>query len=243
MRCSRDVSVRNYSMQTGESLFINRITRNCKPIKDLFVSAFSNYKQYNFEHRNTWVLNVKDSSRYLYPTREEDVTEWMQKNSYSYELYVAPGRAKNTYYLMQKDLELYFNIKASVEKRMIKCLVLIRTSKEDKLRTRGDLAKTNFIRKNDDPFQYLYNQPLGKLVQRLNAESLYLQLPTPVINATNYQGNIDISLKSEDFTLLHLERLRNQLNKYDLDLIETDWLCDVLVLTELPNNDMAIKEE
>jgi hypothetical protein len=103
------------------------------------------------------------------------------------------------------------------------CLVLVRTSDNDKLKSK-QIAFVN----NADAFSLsINNSSIQLLVSQLNH---YLQhLNKPVVDETGYKGNVDINL---DAKLSSVDDLRKALKVYDLDLIEKKQDIEVLVIRD-----------
>ncbi|WP_164735361.1 TlpA family protein disulfide reductase [Pseudoflavitalea rhizosphaerae] len=113
--------------------------------------------------------------------------------------------------IMIQDLDRYFNIRSSVEKKQIKCLSLIRTSSKEKF-------KAKFEIRIPDP----QNDPEDVKVRSITSTSfveLLNNLIDPiVVDKTNYYGKIDLDIKMNK--KYSLKELKIILNRYDLDLIE-----------------------
>ena len=124
---------------------------------------------------------------------------------------------------MLDDLNKYSGFYGRVEKRKVKCFVLVRTNSIDKIKTKG--AKFD-DKLSYDTKQYMKNGPMSRLVLRLNKIE---NIKMPVIDGTGYKGNIDIELPG-DFN--NINELRKKLKQYNLDLIESERSIDMFVLTE-----------
>jgi hypothetical protein len=135
---------------------------------------------------------------------------------------------------MQQELKRYFSIAVQNKKQLVKCLVLKRTSGIDKLRSKGGNRKTNLW--SIDSVFNATNIGFDEFVQVLKISMDYNSTSTPFINATNYVGKIDIKIKNAISPILDIPSLRKELRKYDLDLVEENWLTDVLVINEKKKN-------
>jgi thiol-disulfide isomerase/thioredoxin len=210
----------------------NKISCTNSSIFQLFQRAFTEGNKYNFESSNTIILDVKDNWKFTYPKDIDQWGEWLKSNAYYYELLVPPARAFELYKIMQKDLLRYFDVDARVEKRKIKCLLLVSNGSLDKLKTKGGKPALNFYRMNDDSVQYLKNQSFEQIESWL--VRMGYGLNTPVINLVKFTGNVDFEIKStvlrqEPF---NLSSLRAVLQQYGLDLVERLYLTDVLVISD-----------
>lgn len=211
-------------------------------ILDLFQFAYNesfNDSFFGFRDHGRTILKVRDETKYkLLPG--VNFEEWRGKYGYYYHAILPEYLETKRYKIMQEDLHRYFNLTAKVEKRKVKCLTLTRTSKIDKLKTKGgEPALTLFsieVNSADDnpvfgPVRYLRNQPFEKLRRQIENFCSY-HFKVMFADSTYYKGNIDFEMKESELNQMTLHDLRRILRKYDLDLIEKEVLLDVLVLAE-----------
>lgn len=210
----------------------NMIYADNIPISTLIDIAFSERNKYNFEHSNSVILNVQDPSRFSPPKDNNKFDEWLKSNPlYCYRLLVPPSEKKELFVIMQQDLKRYFNIDVKIKKKLIKCLVLKRTSPVDKLKSKGGRVQNNFS--SIDPKLYAINTNFEEFVEKLKIDINYNNsIATPFINATNYKGKIDININNVLSPILDIPALRNELQKYNLNLVSEDYLTDVLIINE-----------
>jgi len=217
-----------------DSVTITLINRS---IKSLYAFGLGR-GEYQFLIPNRVVLEIRDSSVYSivssfnFETGKNaygiEYTEWAKENSYCYELKVPYSMRQKKFEIMEQDLNRYFGYKYDIEgkreKKTVKCLVLVRTSKEDKMATKGGTSNSE-----ENAFSFvLKNKPLNFLVQRFTM--YYFQhLPTPVINEANYAGNVDINLNCK---LSNLQDVNKELAKYGLQFIEAERSIDMIVIRD-----------
>jgi thiol-disulfide isomerase/thioredoxin len=213
--------------QTNTTITPNQIHISSASIKTLYCMAFSKKHQYNLP-QNTVILEVKDAFKYSYPKDANEFDEWARGNRYFYDLFVPTSKSDKLYQFMQQDLIRYFDAEGRIEKRKIKCLVLVRTTNHDKIRTKGGKTNTNLW--SPDSLWHFRNYNLKDFVSQLQETFMDNPLPTPFIDGTQYKGNVDIEIDKNN--LGSLSSLRSELKKYDLDLVEKDWVTDVLVIRE-----------
>ncbi len=199
--------------------------------------GFTNEKYGLFRPGRT-VIETKDSSKYIEPKNlsDYDFQVWLKSNFYWYQCTVPKGKPYGLYSLMKEDLDRAFHLNAGIEKRPVRCLVLVRTSNKDKIRTKGRKPVDTFFRGGELGEDYgltrvLINQPFSKLSKRLTGLIEY-GLKRPFVDQTGYSGNIDVRFKADRLDQFTLAKLRNALSDYDLDLVERDIGLDVLVLKE-----------
>lgn len=206
-------------------------------IKGLFSYALGR-GEYPFLNSNRVILEVKDSSLRRIITGPVGVKkegdglaswlEWDAKNKYSYQLRVPGLLSDKKFEIMEQDLKRYFcnlyDIEVIREKRMVKCLVLVRTSEDDRLATKGgqpDIVTNSFTFK-------MTNQYLWKMIQRFY--TYYFQLlPTPVIDESGYLGRVDIELTCN---LSKVEDVNKELNRYGLKFVELERPLDMVIIKD-----------
>jgi thiol-disulfide isomerase/thioredoxin len=207
-------------------------------IADLYLQAYDGLTdhQYKLMEPGRLVLEVKDSDKYVTKAHGEAFVEWQEKNLFGYQISVPDDAKINIYQLMIQDLNRYFKVKSGIQQRMVKCLVLIRTSQNDKLKTKGGIEKDSFyhVQKRAmpiGPIRYLTNKPFTIFADRLKtmSEHGFHQL---FRDSTGYIGNVDIKMDGEVLDHLNMITFKKELNKYDLDLVERECFLDVLVLKD-----------
>lgn len=188
----------------------------------LFAFAWGNE---NYSITNNRVsIEVADPSKMTSELEGQEFRDWLRTNSRTYELVLPPHLSKSVFEIMRTDMARFFpQYHAGLEKRKTRCLVLIRTSDKDKIKSQGGEPALNY-----DAFgTVMTNVKINRLTAQLN---FYLQhLPTPVIDETAYTGEVDLNLQA-DFT--DIPAFRKQLQKYDLDLIEKEIEIDILVIKD-----------
>jgi len=124
----------------------------------------------------------------------------------------------------------YFDVKAKIEKRKIKCLSLIKISDHSKKKSynnKYDRAEHLLV----DSLLYTSYHSMKEFVESLKYIFLGKHSKYPLVDETGYIGDIDIRIKSsvldEEFTF---PSLRTELNEYGLDIVEKKKKLDVLVI-------------
>jgi uncharacterized protein (TIGR03435 family) len=224
----------------------SRISAGCYTIQDLYKVAFDGLtgNKYMFYRRPVLMfLEVKDSSRYINPFKDADSynttvesNEWVEQNTYTYQILLPEDKKDKMYKTMKEDLDLYFDVTVEMYKRKTKCLVLVRTSKKNKLRTRGGEEKYIIPNReinstSQDSIWGFRNIPYKKGLARLSA-LIEFNFKKPFIDSTGLDGNIDFLLPGEMTETTNINEFKKELKKYDLNLVERDVVIDVLVLKE-----------
>ncbi|MBH2005193.1 MAG: redoxin domain-containing protein [Sphingobacteriia bacterium] len=183
---------------------------------------------------NRTILNFKDTTiSFTLPLKDPAaMRQWQLDNSHCYEL-ILPGynreragmiKQPELYKAMQQDLDRYFPIQAKIEVRRVKCLVLVRTSKQLKVVSKGGDA---FSQK--DAYSYtLRNASWSDFLHQLRF--YYMQFDKrPMLDETGLTGNVDMELQADMFKW---ESVAKGLRKYGLDIIEAERDIEMLVLSD-----------
>lgn len=142
-----------------------------------------------------------------------------RENLYSYELIVPEHKADSLYHFMLADLNRYSGYSATIQKIPTDCLILIRTSETDKLKSKGGPSRNTFPK----PASVLCNNPIQHMVTRLNES---LPPDELIIDETGYTGKVDIEIKGTT----DLAELRKELSRYDLDIVRARRDLDIFVI-------------
>jgi thiol-disulfide isomerase/thioredoxin len=210
------------------SLIPNHIQFNRVEAINLFAKAFGEGGKYDFNPRNSIVLEVKDTAMFVAPKNIDAFNKWSEKYSYCYELMVPPSKASLLYKFMQQDLERYFGVKARIEKRKVRCIVIVRTGKKNKIKTKGGKSETY----QKDQQWYFQNVSINDFILELRVIADNKPCPEPIIDNTDYKGNVDIAMDASLIKNFNIATLRKSLQKFGLDVKEEIWPTTVLVIKE-----------
>ncbi len=199
-------------------------------ILDLFKFALSKGDYWKFRSKNEVVLNIKAPNTFDI-SGNADIDDWIAKYYFIYDLLLPGSRANKLYSIMQQDLERFFEVKAAIQRRKIKCLALIRTSKKDKL---VFISKKSEILRKGIIADSLWGEWNGKMNDFIISLNMLLSKKNnlSVVNETGYSKQISIALNKEKAYSENIDLIRSELKKYDLDLIEKYSVQDVLVIKE-----------
>lgn len=155
-----------------------------------------------------------------------DALAWMEEGNhvFGYELIAPPSY--DPYQLMREDLRRYFpHIEVTVETQSRKVLALIRQEGRDFPPSAG---KPRSYQSSPMGVR-MTNYPLQGFVYHLNA-AFWRASPTPIINLTGIDYPVDLQL---DAPLANYDKLRLELQKNGLDLIEREEEIKILVLKKI----------
>ncbi|SIT97722.1 Thiol-disulfide isomerase or thioredoxin [Epilithonimonas bovis DSM 19482] len=193
------------------------------PLNDIYYAlAYEIFQQkyndfYSEKRMLLQVSNVADVKPQIDSERKFD-----DNSLYSYEMAVPYSDADSLYTNMLSGLNSYTNFTATIEKRKIKCLRLVRTASQDRIATKGGSRVSAFY-KNPS---VLRNAPLQHMINMLNGDNTITDLP--VVDETGYTGNVDITMPA----VSNLAALRKELSRYGLDLLEGEQLLNMLVVRD-----------
>jgi thiol-disulfide isomerase/thioredoxin len=212
-----------------------RITAINQSIANLYSVAIGHF-QWEFLMPNRQKVEIKDSLLYYKCTgqfmrtkkyvEDDEWVAWSKDYAVCYELKVPENMIQKRFDIMLNELNTCFgalyNIEGKMEKRKVKALVLKRTTKEDKLKTKG----INKPYQQNAYFYGLYNEPFSYFTGDLRQ---YYQLSYALIDETGYQGNVDLELNCK---LSDLQQLNKELAKYGLTFAEEERDIDMIVIKE-----------
>lgn len=215
-------------MRIGDS---TRLSAFNFSIQELFKHCVGKF-QYQYLFPALTSIETRDSSIVTTSLKGPAFFEWKRKHTYCYELRVPPALASKKAEIMTDELNRYFGmtlgIEAVMEKRMAKCLVLVRTSKEDKLASK-QTGKEEF-----EANQYYYKDKGGIMLYLIRTLMLDMQMiQTPMVDGTDYTGKIDIELNCNTH---NLEAVNAELAKYDLKFVLQDRMVDKIIIRDIPKD-------
>lgn len=213
---------------------------NTRPV-NLFYKAFihlTSKGSYDLPLYNRIVFNVTDSALYYHPdaSSEPAGSAWKKDQLYCYELRSKKLDRVSFYRMMFDDINRYFPIKGSIEKRMMSCYVLTRLkgNKGSFQSQGGTKALDNHLNEQTGKTDIaIHSLPLSSLALILNWFSL--NRPIVVDSSLNEPVDLDISLTIKDHewnVRYDAHELKTELNKYGLTLIEEKREMEVLVLSD-----------
>lgn len=142
-------------------------------------------------------------------------------NKYNYELVVPEEKSDSLFYYMLKDLNQYSDYRACIEERQVYCLVLVRTSNRDKIKTKGHKRK---IATSNSSIAFI-NCSITHILNVFNESS---NMSLPIIDETQYIENADIEISKS----IDLLKVREGLNAYDLDLVPAKRSLNMFLLKD-----------
>lgn len=193
-----------------------------EPLLSLCQIAFGGMDGGDFIYSNRLILDVPDPNTLFGPKNEDEQDQWGINNFFCYEVVVPTSKQSELFPIMQQDLNRYLNYSVNIEKRLIKCLSLIRTSNKDKLRSENTLNKV--VQSDSSLLLEGVSFTIG-LIRRLKIANENIK--TPIIDETGYTENINIKI---DCALSDTASLKKELRKYDLDLVLKEKEIEMLVI-------------
>lgn len=190
----------------------------------LFGFEISNF---NLKRNNRIFYETQNPDQFIKPADASEIAAWEEVNKLTYELNVPAKDSDLVYQYMQEDLDRYLPYYAKLEKRIINCLVLVRTSSIDKLKAK-DTTVSSSRRTNPNRIVSIKNMTISTAILKPLIIAFSF-LNTPVIDGTGYRDKIDMDLSSN---LKTVEDYRKAFSFYDLGLVEMKKEILVLVIRD-----------
>lgn len=197
-------------------------------LMQLYQTAFGEGElngQGKFDFQNRVVLELRDSQRFINPVNENDFDNWTQRNVFGYEARLAAPDKGKLFAMMREDLARFFPFRVTVEMRRVRSWVLVKQPGADLLATRSPGKPST------DTGRIWTNVPFTDFFRRLHAISYSFEYPLG--SAIEYGGNIDFEFPDIPYDqVITPQMIRKSLNRYGLDLIEKDWLMEMLIIRD-----------
>lgn len=187
-----------------------------------------------FYARNQIALEVSDTSIYLPPSGKIERRWWSSKNAYNYELQVPESKSNDLYHKMANDICFLLGVSFKIERRKIEVIALkYITGKNSSLfATKGGIPFNTFNKDVEEETKDLVNKNFSVLSNTFLVLFRHLNMPIPFVDEVKYKGKIDISLSKQSLNKLDIPSLNLELAKFNLRLVRTHRLMDVLVIKE-----------
>jgi thiol-disulfide isomerase/thioredoxin len=214
---------RSISQRNDKGEIIKLCVTN-KGIASLFQEAFVDLDP-GLEYDNRLIVNVSDSLKhFFFNEKHTQSLLWLAENGFCYEIIL--GR-RNLYKAMRDDLNHYFDatykLNASLQKKMVKCIILSRLSGKELIKTNGSIPNA---KSTGDEYS-LTNLPFRLFLYNIRESNK--KDSRPIIDETGITVSVDIHLRGQ---LNDLVALRNGLKKYGLNITEGERAIDMLVITD-----------
>lgn len=221
---------------------VKRFLQLNAPISHLYMYAAYGTR---FLKMNTHMikLEIQDSLRVVHPLDYEvsnseqyrSLTHWRRENSYCYELIVPDAiPARLFYQYMMEDLNRYFPVYGTLEKRWEDCYVIVNKDAASKsLGSRG--GKMEFIVDSKEMgntgqvIDRIQNITMSRFVRYLNFENLGIPVVNETVNIAPVDLEIGMPLTRD---ALDMEKLGLKLSSQGFDVIKTKRFIDILVIRD-----------
>lgn len=180
---------------------------------------------------NRLVLEVKDSSQFIWPKEDAKLNSFLHNNIYYYELKLSKNSPESIFDILKHDLSLKLpNYYATIENRKVKCIVLsdLSITDQEKAKSTDTTLGSNFIIK--DSSTNLQNLPVNSFIAYLISNYSYLD--TPFISETAFSGNLQMKLNAKVHSI---EAFNKELNKYGFKISIEDREIKMLVIRDRKN--------
>lgn len=209
------------------------IHTNCD-IPRMYAMALGKGSLY-FIVKNRTLVELKDTTK-IYLTKKKKDWGSLNKDSlfnisaFCYEIRVPESISSDQMFeMMHQDLNRLmrplFGIQGNLEKRKVKCYVIVRSDTLTRFATHGGKEVLDISPVKTE----VNNIPMDAFIQEL-AYRHFGRFGYPLINGTRYEENIDLTF---DGDLSKLEVIKSQLNKYGLDIIVEEREIDMVVVSDV----------
>ncbi len=199
-----------------------KITAINAPIKVLYAMAYRKSVRLVLEgHDECFLLRVKDSSKFIIPKNSDEFSS----ACYCYELKIGFDRDSVTendaLKFMQEDLDRYFKVKSSVEKRNIPSYVVRNNGN-----TKSDSKNTSYIKYDPDETEFC-NQSPPRVLSYFNENRNFKE---PLL----FEGSVDtrISIRVRQGKI-GFEEIKKLLDKCGMSITRENREMNVLVISHL----------
>jgi thiol-disulfide isomerase/thioredoxin len=179
----------------------------------------------NLQINNRIIIETKNPLDIRYAGADSLLDEWNSRNLISYEASVNPKGGFDLLKVLQQDLDRHTSFSATLEEKEMNCLVLIRTSNKEKFKVKNSNAVPYSVYQNT---YSIVNKPL----QTSLIPDLIIGNQTraaPITDETGLFTPVDMQINSK---LNDLKLLRDELKKYDLDLIPAIRTIKMLIIRD-----------
>lgn len=205
----------------------------CTSVADLFRQAYSEYNRVHFSTPAQIIIEAEDTFPLIYPSAEDDIDRWKTLYRYTYELKLPAAKQQLRYKIMQQDLARYFDIEATVEKRKLETYVLIRMGTPRLRVSKQEKPLNQLVGKKytGDSLRCIINSPFSKFSETLKG-MIETNLQKTFIDRAGISTEVDICMRGISVEPLNISKLNEDLEKYNLKIISSKELVNVLVLKQ-----------
>ncbi|MEP7376212.1 MAG: TlpA disulfide reductase family protein [Chitinophagaceae bacterium] len=208
-----------YYMAYGDTLYNQSWGRGPRTGKFIDTIKYSGLKSSYGLYWYKPILQVKDSSKFTSPAN---------KYNYSLKVPLEKGSASFLRDAMQRDLDIYFGYKATVDSRLMPCWKLV-ASDEAKILLQTKMRGQDFKEEKNDSAYLFYNANIQDIIRLFTIAYGYgiaqpnMAIGAPFIDETDITGQIDFWITHTEFDemkkgdidagMKFLERLKLKMKK------------------------------
>lgn len=202
---SSGTSNKSISETTSRRIFTN------STIRDMYSrTAFHLFKQLGLDKYSSKKLIIESAHHDLLEvTTSTRRPDWYNNNLYTYDMIIPITESHNLYQYILDDLNHYLNFNGTIEKRKVKCMVLVKRKKNKEIK--GSLASNSF--------------PLQTYALVLNSKEF---IKPQVLNETGIKNEINLTESESN----NMKDLLEELHALNLDLKEAYREIDVFVIRD-----------
>lgn len=193
-------------------------------ISDLYEMAFKGKLQWEHsDFANRCKIFSRNLDRILAPPVKDEYDNWLQENSWCYEICLPPEKSADIFDYMLQDIDRYFNLKTSIIKKRVDCLVLTKNRAHP-----GKIAAPS-IQEQESKEKGVIIIDKRPVSQSLLLTLKYILKNNIVLDETNYTGNISMQVH---YLVKDVNALRRELLTYGFTLKKKSRLVNFIVIKD-----------
>lgn len=205
------------------------------PYRYLFMVAYNyGFGDGLYLQKSRWIVETRDTDNFLSDIRVDSaIDQWNRKYIASYEVVLPGSNRKDLFKAMQRDLNTYSPYFAKIEKRKVKCLILVNKGIRPSTYRAQDSVYVEEANKSWVAKKYTINNSVFSQLVNGNHE-----LVTPIIDETGFQGKADFKFSTTLGNLeepVHFATVQKELNENGLGLEYGYRTVDMLVIRDKHN--------
>lgn len=187
-------------------------------IKELYKLAYNKWKRGKNFHVDRVILEIPDM-------KLDKLAQFNKTKKYCYDLIMSDTSETKALRYMREEIDKFFDIKSTLEKRKVKCLVLQMISPTKQFAARSVVTRGAIY--NSAGKLIVDNVELIDLIENTLNYGNDPWAPFQLIDESGFKGKVDLVLPSK-FT--NLSDVNKSLHQFAFELIEEEREMDVIIL-------------
>ena len=179
------------------------------------------------------VLEVKDSSRYLWDSKKQYHNQWSKKNKYCYSItFPMQWNEEQQKVFIKKDLMHWLNaigVAVKKEVREVPCYSLVLT-RNNRAEVESHSGETQSISRYPYDSSLIRNEKISEFIYSLN--NAYTDLPFLLKDETGYPDEFRLNMTFSKDAFAGFDQFKKELNRYGFDLKPSTTKEEVIVISD-----------